>query len=67
MIVRSNTFGSNGLPAGQNLKVQTRGFVNPKEVNTEVAFSLESFDESERLIDKSSPSAGFTIIMRSAG
>ncbi len=53
MIVRSNTFGSNGLPAGQTLKVQARGFVNPKEVNTAVAFSLESFDDSERLIDKS--------------
>lgn len=34
VIVRSRTFGSSGLPAGQVFRLQVAGLKNPREVNS---------------------------------
>jgi len=67
VMVRSSTFGINGLQGNEQFQVQVSGFRNPKEVSVTVAFKIQSFDDSERLIDESDPSSGFTITMKSIG
>lgn len=67
VFIKSSTFGTDGLPANQVFKLQVSGMTNPKEINVPAAFTIESFDDSERLIDKSGASQGFTITMKGVG
>ena len=43
------------------------GIRNPREVGAQVAFTVESFDDSERLIDESTGAQAFTITMTKIG
>lgn len=65
--VQANTFGSTGLGANERLKVQVGGLKNPREINSQAAFTMQAFASGERLIDESDGSQYFVVTMNKIG
>lgn len=48
-------------------KLEVGGLINPRELNTQVGFEIESQDVAQNLIDKTDNASQFTIMMTETG
>lgn len=60
-------FGSAGLPAQEDFRLQVQSLRNPRPKSLPVSFSIQSYDSEDYLIDESVDSDSFTIEMTSIG
>ena len=62
-----SVFGSSGLPANEDFRLQVSGIRNPRVALKEFMFSFESFDSLGYVIDRSRDSQMFSVAMTEIG